>query len=103
MKTLSVESFRKQGYLQELNRRFLHPLGLALEVIKDESGNWSFGNVWDYRDDPEGIIYGDDILNLPETKQKAGFIDNEIQIRQAARINKLGYWRQPLVDEDIHV
>jgi len=29
---ISLEEFRKLGYLQELNRRFLHPLGLSMEV-----------------------------------------------------------------------
>lgn len=28
----SVEEFQQEGYLQEVNRTFLHPLGLALEV-----------------------------------------------------------------------
>lgn len=31
MKYLGVDEFREIGYLQELNRTFLHPLGLALE------------------------------------------------------------------------
>ena len=30
---IDVKEFREKGYLQELNRRFLHPLGLALEII----------------------------------------------------------------------
>ena len=32
---MSVKEFRERGFLQELNRLFLHPLGLALEVIID--------------------------------------------------------------------
>jgi len=30
---IDVAEFRRVGYLAELNRRFLHPLGLALEVV----------------------------------------------------------------------
>lgn len=40
-----------------MNRGFLHPLGLALEVEieVDEDGTERLGGVWDYRKDPEGI------------------------------------------------
>ena len=59
IKRMDVKEFRKLGYLQELNRQFLHPLGLALEVVIDEdTGNESFGGVWDYREDLKGISYG---------------------------------------------
>jgi len=33
LKMMEVSEFRRLGLLQELNRQFLHPLGLALEVI----------------------------------------------------------------------
>ena len=32
VKHIPIADFRAQGYLQEVNRRVLHPLGLALEV-----------------------------------------------------------------------
>jgi len=56
-KTMTVKEFREQGYLQELNRRFLHPLGLALEVVLHDDGTETFGEVWDSRDDPEGFMF----------------------------------------------
>lgn len=64
--------------LFEINRKTLHPLGLALEVFtgadngftltwtedgvekKYYIGEEAFGNLWDYRDDPEGVIYGEE-------------------------------------------
>lgn len=55
---MSIEEFRESGYLQELNRQFLHPLGLALEVIM-EDGEYRLGGIWDYRTDPEGILFQD--------------------------------------------
>lgn len=58
---INIKEFRKKGYLQELNRRFLHPLGLALEVLIDEAGIEKLGDIWDYRNDEEGIYY--DISN----------------------------------------
>jgi hypothetical protein len=55
--TFLVES----GLLFELNRRVLHPLGLAIEItLPEEPGNES-GEIrlWDCRKDPEGIIFSD--------------------------------------------
>ena len=36
-KYMPIKEFRERGYLQELNRRFLHPLGLALEGSHERS------------------------------------------------------------------
>ena len=57
IKKITAKEFRKEGFLREVNRQFLHPLGLAVEVVVDEEGNESFGDVWDYRDDPEGMLF----------------------------------------------
>jgi hypothetical protein len=32
VKRIDIQEFRERGYLQEVNRRLLHPLGLALEI-----------------------------------------------------------------------
>lgn len=76
IKTISVKEFRALGYLQELNRLFLHPLGLAMGVEVDEDGNEEFGEIWDYRDDPEGIVYDDGLLD-EEAAARAIRIKNE--------------------------
>jgi len=75
VKRMSVKEFRDLGYLQELNRQFLHPLGLALEYIVDvdkdgnETGTPSFGEIWDCREG--GIEFSDDIVKDPKFGQKA--------------------------------
>lgn len=46
------------GVLAEINRRMLHPLGMALEVNQDEDTGEVILRVWDDRGDPEGTIYG---------------------------------------------
>jgi len=57
-KRIDIKEFRERGYLQEANRLFFHPLGLALEVIIDEeNGSMRLGGIWDSRDDPEGILF----------------------------------------------
>lgn len=90
---MPIEEFRSEGYLQELNRRFLHPLGLALEVVVEDDGTERLGGVWDYRDDPEGMWYADDGL-----AEKADHI-HDLQVeRRPARVAALGYWIQPARD-----
>lgn len=57
---IDIKEFRDRGYLQEANRLFFHPLGLALEVIIDEeNGEVRLGGIWDNRDDPEGTVFID--------------------------------------------
>lgn len=89
---MSVAEFREEGYLQELNRRFLHPLGLALEVCIGKDGEESFGQIWDSRDDPEGLIYGPDTMEAAKVEHIRQ-IENG---RTTARIDALGFWVQPV-------
>jgi hypothetical protein len=35
-KHLDIKKFRDIGYVQEVNRQFFHPLGLALEIKVNE-------------------------------------------------------------------
>ena len=57
LKYISVKEFREFGFLQELNRCFLHPLGLALSIEINEDGSESLGPIWDSREDPEGFCF----------------------------------------------
>ena len=58
MKYLPIEEFKERGYLQEANRLFFHPLGIALVVsVDNDSGNMKLSGVQDNRDDPEGMIF----------------------------------------------
>ena len=59
IKYLDIKEFVDLGLLQEVNRRFFHPIGLALEVRQDDDGNFSLSGIWDDRGDPEGTIFGD--------------------------------------------
>lgn len=89
---IDIKEFRRIGFLQEVNRQFFHPLGLALEVVTEDciwcregvisiaEGQYGgnprpcphcdgdgvterLGGIWDYRDDPEGITYGEDQMS----------------------------------------
>ena len=58
IKYLDLYEFIDEGYLQEANRLFFHPLGLALQVYFEDDVPAGI-KVWDYREDPEGIAFGD--------------------------------------------
>lgn len=91
---MDIREFRELGYLQEVNRMFFHPLGLALEALEDDDGTMTLSGVWDYRDDPEGIRFGDG--DYEERKRKADYVHNQIKERREARQDAVGYWIQPL-------
>lgn len=92
MRKMTAKEFQSGGYLQEVNRRFLHPLGLALEVIVEADGRVEFGAVQDHRDDPEGMIFSDGMIN----RENAHRIDGEIDAKLIARIDALGFHVQPI-------
>lgn len=102
-KRISTSEFRRQGYLQELNRQFLHPLGLALEVVVDEDsqgnpieGTERLGGIWDYREDPEGILFDPSIIDA----DMAARVNEEMEERLGWREQNLGFRIQPAEGQD---
>lgn len=99
IKRIEIKEFREKGYLQELNRRFLHPLGLALEIIVNDDGTEKLGGVWDYREDKEGIYYNisnADLERKTRFNEKRLFIDTELKSRCKNRKEILGFDIEPL-------
>ena len=91
---ITAREFREFGYLQEVNRNFLHPLGLALEIVID-GDEIEFGGVWDYRDDPEGMRYGAGQMD----PVKADRVAEEWESHAVFRKENLGYIVQPIGDQ----
>lgn len=121
---MDLAAFRERGYLQEANRQFFHPLGLALEwtsgLTRDavekmlaargvRFGHDAIDNVmafvfaagldkphlsgvWDYRDDPEGMSYGDGVID----PVKAERFNREWAEKADVRRARLGYIIQPV-------
>lgn len=87
IKYIDIKEFREAGYLQEVNRRFLHPLGLALEVTQFADGTETLGGVWDYRDDPEGMNFGPGMIDPIKVDRVASEWYTKAQTREA----DLGY------------
>ena len=57
-KRMDLAAFQQEGWLMEVNRQFFHPHGLALMVKRHDDGTITLDGVWDLRDDPEGIYFG---------------------------------------------
>lgn len=100
IKRIDIKEFREKGFLQEANRLFFHPLGLALEVQVDENtGKETLGGIWDYREDPEGMIY--DIANLPADEKetmaaKAKYVTAEFKKHDTGRLALFGNRFEPI-------
>lgn len=59
------------GVLQELNRQFLHPIGLALAFETFPDGTIRIPGILDARSDPEGFEFDPEVLAGPECHRKA--------------------------------
>lgn len=92
-KTMTPEEFWAIGYLQESNRRFFHPLGLALTArIDDETGEIRLGQILDGRHDVEGIRFAPRMMSVVKTER----INAEWKLRDEVRTKALGYMIQPI-------
>lgn len=92
IKYITPSELISHGYLQEANRQFFHPLGLALEVNRIE-GVWKESlRIQDWRDDPEGVIFEPDVID----KTKMDNILSELKKRVSVRMRLLGNVVQPL-------
>ncbi len=83
------KEFSDLGYLQEANRVFFHPLGMALEITVDDKGVARFTGVQDFRDDPEGMVFKE--LDPEKTTR----IHHTAMARIPIRMKALGFYTQP--------
>jgi hypothetical protein len=83
IKTMSIKDFRAEGFLQEANRMFFHPLGLALSVSIDDDGVETLDAVWDYRDDPMGIIFHPGAISKKRIDHVNSLRERKIEARAA--------------------
>lgn len=99
--TNPAEFLVESGLLFELNRRILHPLGLALAVrLADEPGadtDSTVAMIWDNRSDPEGIVFADETFAEGLTKL-AKYMKNTGTHQLVTRRACLGYRIQGEVD-----
>ena len=92
IKRIGIKEFREKGFLQEANRQFFHPLGLALEVsIDNETGEEKLNGVWDYRNDAEGILFGDNTIDTQKVADVKSLYDEKSKVR----MERYGFIVQP--------
>jgi hypothetical protein len=92
---MDIEEFQDAGYLQEVNRQFFHPLGLALEItVGKHKRDFKLAGIQDFRDDPEGVYFGD--ISTTDAKEKAKTVHKQFLKIFGTRKKQLGYSIQPL-------
>lgn len=92
-KLIELKEFVEKGYLQEMNRRFLHPLGLAMAFQTTPDGESFFYGIFDVRQDPEGFVYNFQNMGekeLEEVRKKQVHINIEWSERLPHRKTILG-------------
>lgn len=83
--TMSVKEFVDSGLLQEINRRILHPIGIALCCMEHDDGTVRFHSIWDGREDPDGIIF--ESIDVDKIKN----VDTMLEKKRASRTLKFGW------------
>lgn len=91
IKYMNLKEFIDEGYLQEVNRRFLHLYGLALVVNVNDKGEYTLNGIRDDRDDPEGIYFDEGEIDPEKIKH----LDDIQMPLFLARLKALGYVTQP--------
>jgi hypothetical protein len=91
---MSLKDFRDLGFLQEANRQFFHPLGLALGLVANENEDYSSVIIYDWRDDPDGGMFQS--LNEPRDKECYEYIKFIHDEKAAVRLEKFGFVIQPI-------
>jgi len=97
--TISAREFVDFGYLQELNRNFLAPLGLVMEIAPPNDEERSLGElkIFDFRKSPERAI-------LPVSQldsQKAENVSSALDLAGSRRLQQLGFLYQPMPSDKV--
>ncbi|MGZ5444585.1 MAG: hypothetical protein ACXW5U_19985 [Thermoanaerobaculia bacterium] len=96
MKLVDEDELARTGILLEINRQFLHPLGLSLlfaTMTRDGSRRLIF---LDSREDGDGTRYAEDVIAHPAIQEKAISFARLRQARLEPRYEELGYIVQPV-------
>lgn len=94
-KIIPPDELLSLGFVQEANRLFFHPRGVALAVMPHKDDGF-YAYFYDGRDDPEGYIFGNGVLDTEEAKKKADAMAERVLIHSLARIELFGDPIQPI-------
>lgn len=93
------------GLLFEINRRILHPMGLALAVQFPDDGELDPSletatiNILDNRNDPEGWVFDEETLTEGQAKLEKFVAENGIVQKLMTRRAQLGFVTQTIPPE----
>lgn len=92
VKHIDPAEFVELGYLQEANRQFFHPVGLALEYAQRPDGVVVLSGVQDHRDLPAGYTFDPPMSqeHREERRRKLHLVQQEIDSRVPARLKTIG-------------
>ena len=90
IKTVGMSFLVDSGLLFKINLETLHPLGMALQVDPDTNEC----EIWDYRDDPEGLLFDAEAYEHGQQKIDR-FFGEFVQERLALREKTTGFIIQP--------
>ena len=91
MQPMTLTALLREGYVQEINRRFLHVLGLSIEPLFDEHGEVINFSVLDARGDPAGIAYSPADVSFAAVQR----ISSELSAKAESRKSLRGFVWQP--------
>lgn len=98
IKKMDLKEFVDRGYLLEVNRNFFHLLGLALAMqVDEETGEAKLAEIWDFRNEPEGIIFAEELLDKID-KERAERISDELKEKSKIRLERFGWIVQPITN-----
>jgi len=106
IKFMNIKEFQAQGFLQEANRLFFHPLGIALGILhpgRKDTGKIMICEIWDYRGDPEGMVFKD---GYDATKAKNIETLRKSKIKARAKLHTCssqGIQHRPVYELKIHL
>lgn len=85
---MDLNEARELGVIQEINRRLLHPRGMALSVLCDDDGEVvDLHGIYDLRDDLEGMVFH----SVDESK-----VEKFDELKKEKREEELGFMVQPV-------
>ena len=98
VKYMDFHEFWKLGLLQEINRQFMHPRGLAFQMDFEDDKAINISGIWDERDDPEGIIYSKEMIsdNIEHFEKMKAQVQKLYDDKAEYRQENLGFIIQPI-------
>lgn len=85
MKIMDLGEFVREGYLQDVNRLYFHPIGLSLQTTKRHKGL----EVVDYLDNPTALNTVD--LKHPKSRKVHDMMEHTWFARREAYMKALGW------------